>query len=69
MTQHTKKQTSLESKPRICPSPQKPNFIVILNSWTWKTTQTVLDELDIFHNYHVKECRKDVPNAMYNAHG
>jgi len=31
--------------------------------------QTVLHELEIFHNYHVTECRKYVQNAVYNAHG
>jgi len=24
---------------------------------------------EIFRNYHVAECRKNVPNAIYNAHG
>ena len=45
--------------------PQKPNFIVILKACTWKSTQTVLHELEIFPNYHVTECRKNVPNAIY----
>jgi len=31
--------------------PQKPNFIVILNALAWIPTQTVLHELEIFHNY------------------
>ena len=35
--------------------PQKPNFIVILNTWTWIAMQTVLHELEIFHNYHVEK--------------
>jgi len=30
---------------------------------------TALHELEIFHNYHVTECRKNVPNAIYNANG
>jgi len=30
--------------------------------------QTVLHELEIFHNYPVTECRKNVPNAIYNTH-
>ena len=65
-----KKQTSPESKPYICPKfLQKPNFIVILNACSWIPTQTVLHELEIFSNHHVTECRKNVPNAIYNAHG
>jgi len=31
--------------------------------------QTVLHELEIFRNYHVTECRRNVPNAIYNARG
>jgi len=31
--------------------------------------QTVLYELERFHNDHVTECRKNVSNARYNAHG
>jgi len=50
--------------------PQKPNFIVILNAWTWIPMQSVLHELEMFHNYHVTEFRKNAPNALYNnAHG
>jgi len=26
--------------------------------------QSVLHELEIFHNYHVKECRKNITNAI-----
>jgi len=28
--------------------------------------QTVLRELEIFHNYHVTECRKNTPNGQRN---
>jgi len=49
--------------------PQKPNFVVILKAWTWMPMQTVLHELEIFHNYHVTQCRTNVQNAIYNAHG
>jgi len=66
---HEKKHASLVSKPTDPPKvPQKPNFIVILNAWTWIPMQTVLHELEVFHNYPVIECRKNVPNAIYNAH-
>ena len=70
MTQYTKK-TRFTSEQSLHPPkvPQKSNFIVILNVWTWTPMQTVLHELEIFHNYHVTECRKNVPNAIYNAHG
>jgi len=27
--------------------------MVTLNAWTWIPVQTVLHELEIFHNYHV----------------
>jgi len=48
---------------------QNPNFIVILNAWTWIPMQTVLHELETFRNYDVTECRKNVPNAVHNACG
>jgi len=31
--------------------------------------QTILHELEIFCNYHVTACKKNVPNAIYNVHG
>jgi len=70
MTQYTKK-TRFTSEQTIHPPkvPQKPNVIVILNARTWIPMQTVLYELERFHNDHVTECRKNVSNARYNAHG
>jgi len=63
--------TGVTSEQTIYPPkvPQKPNFIDILNAWTWIPVQTVLHESEIFHNYHVTECGKNVPNAIYNTHG
>jgi len=64
MTQYTKK-TAVTSETTIHPPtvPQASNFIDILNAWTWIPVQTVLHDLEIFHNYHVTESRKNVPNA------
>jgi len=70
MTHNTKKtRFTSEQTIHLSKVAQKPNFIVILNAWTWIPMQTVLHELEIFHNYHVTEWRKNVPNAVYNAHG
>jgi len=70
MAQYTKKTRFTSEQTIHLPKvPPKPNFIVIRNAWTWIPVQTVLHELEIFHNYHVTECRKNVPTAIYNAHG
>jgi len=46
MTQYTKKPHSTSEQTIHPPKvPQKPNFIVILNAWTWTPVQTVLHEI------------------------